>query len=425
MLGVLENFPGRTVRIDSQRVFKAINGFSGLIEGTQTALAAIEQQASVVGLSESESALPGLAESGPYTATTQILTAVDGERDRTLTIDLYLPESEGADPVPLVIASHGLAGDRAGFQVIGNHLASHGFAVAALDHPESDSNQFAALLSGRADEIAEPTEFTERPRDISYLIDEFTRLNQSGSFQNRFDLEKIGLIGHSFGGYTALAVAGAQLDYDNLRANCDSTEFIFNAANTSMLLQCTALAAPEQFSIDLKDDRVKAVMAMNPVTSSIFGRAGFSQIDVPSMLVSGSADPIAPSLLEQIRPFTWLNEAQPTGSESVGSQHYLALIKGGSHLYELPTLEDADVSFANGFASPDVPLTDSYLKALSLGFMETTIAQNPEYQDALTSSAIVKIGQQSLPLYVINSLTEENLQRRCCTNRGYGRGEAR
>ncbi len=415
VLGVLENFPGSTVRIDSQRVFQAINGFSGLIEDTRLALAAIEQQARPLSLLETTTPLPDLAESGPYSVTTQVLTVVDTIRDRVLTVDLYLPaataDSPALTPSPLVIASHGLAGDRAGFKVMGEHLASHGFALAALDHPQSDRNQFVALLTGRADEIAEPTEFTERPRDISYLIDEFTRLNQrSGFLQNRLDLDKIGLVGHSFGGYTALAVAGAQLDYDTLQANCDSTEFIFNAANTSMLLQCTALEAPEQFSAELKDDRVKAVMAMNPITSSLFGPTGFAQIDVPSLLVAGSDDPIAPALLEQIRPFTWLSNAKPASGNNDGSQHYLALIEGGSHLYELPELENADVSFANGFASPNMPLTDSYLKALSLGFMKTTIAQNPEYKDALTSSAIVKIGQQSLPLYVINALTAEMLQ---------------
>ncbi len=442
LLGVLEKFPSNNIRIDSQRVFQALNGFTGLIEDTRIALAAIEQQAAPADLSAAP--LPDLIQSGPYAVNVEVLTMRDAARDRTLTVDLYLPisspESQGLAKAPLVVASHGLAGDRKGFGTIAQHLASHGFAVAALDHPGSDRAQFEALLEGRVDEIAKPTEFSDRPRDVSFLLDELTRLNNDANnrLANRLDLDKIGIIGHSFGGYTALALAGAQLNFDTLRSNCDSTEFIFNAANTSMLLQCTALAAPDQFSANFRDERIKAVMAMNPVTSSLFGSTGFSQIAIPSLLVAGSADPIAPALLEQIRPFTWLNsipeqipeqtpeEISEQNSEEIPGQpseqanlehssaerlqHYLALIEGGSHLYEAPDLENADLALASSLVSPNTTLTDNYLKALSLGFMQMTIAGNADYREVLTGSAIVKLGQPSLPLYVINTLTEEMLK---------------
>ncbi len=414
-LGVLEKFPTNTVRIDSQQVFQALGGFTGLIESTRTALAAIAQQAQPVGSIASAPPLPDLAQAGPYGVEMQPLTVVDSGRNRTLPVDLYLPVTASGSgslvgQAPLVIASHGLAGDRKGFAVIAQHLASHGFAVAALDHPGSDRAQLEALLSGSGREIADPTEFSERPRDVSYLLDELTRLNAAnGPLSNRLDMEKIGIIGHSFGGYTALALAGAKLNFDTLQANCNSPELIFNAADPSMLLQCTALRAPEQFSENLRDERIQSVVAMNPVTSSVFGQEGFSQIAIPSLLIAGSADPVAPALLEQIRPFIWLSEAKPTTGEADGSEHYLALIQGGSHLYEAPELENADVSFANSLASPDISLTDRYLKALSLGFMQMTIANNADYQDAFTNSSIVKLGQPPLPLYVINSLTEEML----------------
>jgi predicted dienelactone hydrolase len=426
LLGVLEKFPSNHLRIDSQRVFQALNGFTGLIEDTRTALAAIEQQAIPVDLSAPTTPLPDLVQSGPYAVTVETLTMVDAARDRTLIVDLYLPESsaesQGLLKAPLVVASHGLAGDRKGFAIMAEHLASHGFAVAALDHPGSDRAQFEALLAGRVNEIARPTEFSDRPRDVSFLLDELTRLNEDSNSRiaNRLDLEKIGIIGHSFGGYTALALAGARLNFDTLKANCDSTEFIFNAANTSMLLQCTALAAPEQFSANLRDERIQAVMAMNPVTSSLFGPTGFSQIAIPSLLVAGSADPVAPALAEQIRPFTWLNSSPVQTSEQTSEQtaptenasrpqHYLALIEGGSHLYAAPELENTEDSLASGLVSPNIVLTDNYLKALSLGFMQMTIAGNADYQQVLSGSNIVKLGQHSLPLYVINTLTEEML----------------
>ena len=411
ILGTLEKFPTSTVRIDSKRVFQAVREFTELFQDTRLALAAIAQQSAPGdGALKNQKSVSELAQSGPYRVVMQSLTVTDRERDRTLPVDLYLPDSAQPSeipPAPLIVASPGLAGDRTGFAVIGNHLASHGFAIAALDHPGSDTANFEALLAGQANEIADPAGFSERPRDISYLLDELTRQNNNnGPIANRLDMTKIGVIGHSYGGTTALSVAGAQLNLNTLEANCSSDRLILNAADPSILLQCTALKVPEQFSENLRDERIQAVMAMNPPTSSLFGQSGFSQIAVPSLMVSGSADPIAPALLEQIRPFIWLSEAQPTTGQHDGSEHYLALIQGGSHLYENLELNNADLSFTNGLVSPDTSLTDSYLKALSLGFMQMTVARNLDYQAVLDQN-IITLAQQPLPLYIINTLTEE------------------
>lgn len=417
LLGVLDNFPTHNVRIDSQRAFRALNAVTGLIEDTDSAIAAIERQAKPRTLvSPTVPKLPVLAQPGPDAVTTQTLMVVDEARNRSLTTDLYLPDRGSIrGGVPVIVISHGLAGDRKGFVNVAQHLASHGFAVAALDHPGSDRTQLEALLSGSATEVADPTEFSDRPRDVSYLLDELTRLSQpNGPFANRFDLEQVGIIGHSFGGYTALALAGAKLNFETLEANCESDEFIYNAANPSMVLQCTALLAPAQFNADLRDERIQAVMAMNPVTSSLFGPEGFSQIAIPTLLVSGSEDPLAPALLEQIRPFTWLNQPLDTDTAQPVTDipsHYLALIQGGSHLYDPPDqVEGAEASpLASELINADIPLAHSYLKALSLGFMQAEVERNPIYRNALDDASIVQLGQQPLPLLLVDSLTEEML----------------
>ncbi len=410
VLGTLEKFPTKTVRINSRKIFQSVREFTALFQDTRGAIAAIAQQAVPEDNALNNKSVFELAQSGPYSVAMQSLTLTDRNRDRQIPVDLYLPASSQSSvpPAPLIVASPGLAGDRTGFAVIGNHLASHGFAVAALDHPGSDTANFEALLAGRADEIADPAGFSERPRDISYLLDELTRLNNiSGPIANRLEMTKIGVIGHSYGGTTALSVAGAQLNIDTLTANCSADQLVLNAADPSMLLQCTALKVPQQFSEDLRDERIQAVMAMNPVTSSLFGQAGFSQLAVPSLLVSGSADPVSPALIEQIRPFIWLSEAQPITGQTDSSEHYLALIQGGSHLYDPLELNDADLSFTNGLVSPNTDITDSYLKALSLGFMQMTVARDPNYQKVLDRN--ITLNQQPLPLYVISTLTEAML----------------
>lgn len=400
LLGVVEEFATNNVRIDAQRAFRVFEGVVGLLEDTENAIAAIERQQQPISvLSPLLPALEQLSQPGPYGVAMETFSLVDRERARTLPTDLYLPTGlpEGT-AAPVVVFSHGLAGDRKGFIELSEHLASHGYAVAALDHPGSNRDRLEALFEGRSREVADPTEFSDRPRDVSFLLDELTRQNETNP---RLDLERIGIIGHSFGGYTALALAGAQLDFANLQANCDSNAFIYNAANPSMVLQCSALEAPAQFSIPLQDERIDTVITLNPVTSSLFGSEGFSQLAIPSLLVTGSEDPLAPALLEHIEPFTWLDQ----------SDDYLALIEGGSHLYEPLDVEGAESTrLGRILVSSDIPLAMDYVKAMSLGFLQAQLNQNPVYQNALNDASIVQIGEPSLPLFIVDTLTEEMLQ---------------
>jgi len=409
LLEVLEKFPTDNVRIDSQRAFRAFGALTGLIQNTEQAIAAIRAQSAPSTLRQTNApALDVLSAPGPYTVTVETMTMVDRERNRDLITDLYLPAD--APPAGIIVISHGLAGDRKGFVTVAEHLASHGYAIAALEHPGSNTARLYDLFRGVAREVSDPTEFSDRPYDVSYLLDELTRMNEpGGTLAGRLDPERIGIIGHSFGGYTALALSGAKLDYDNLQTNCNSPEIIYNGANPSMALQCTALLDSAQFDENLRDERIQAVIALNPVTSSVFGPEGFAELAIPSLIVSGSVDPLAPALLEQIQPFTWLNEGE-LDNDSAQPAHYLALIEGGSHLYDPLNIEGADrVALSSGLVNAAPELGYSYLKAMSLGFLRAELEQDPVYQNAFDDASIVQLGEQPLPLYIVRSLTEAML----------------
>ncbi len=57
-------------------------------------------------------------------------------------------------------------------------------------------------------------------------------------------------------------------------------------------------------------NQTNQAIAINPVTSSIFGKDGMSDIQIPVIIVSSSDDKNAPALPEQIQPFTWLNNPE-------------------------------------------------------------------------------------------------------------------
>jgi predicted dienelactone hydrolase len=293
---------------------------------------------------------------------------------------------------PVLIISPGLAASRRNFIYLAQHLVSHGFAVAVLDHPGSDRQRLRNLQNGAVSEVISPNEWTDRPIDIRYLLDELERRNQAHDSDASFNLQQVGLLGHSFGGYTALALAGATVDLAQLRTICESDPIDPTLANPSLLLQCTALDSPGETIPPLHDDRIQAIFVFNPIGSGLFGAEGLSQIQRPVMMLGGSQDAIAPAILEQLCPFTWLTTADK----------YLALIQGGTHVYSTHPQEDV---LPLGLTSPAPLLARRYLKALSLAFAQTYVADRPEYQAYLTTGYAHSISQAPMPLRLVRSFS--------------------
>jgi predicted dienelactone hydrolase len=107
---------------------------------------------------------------------------------------------------PLVIFSHPSGGHRRTATFLCTHLSSHGYLVAALDHSEvlvaelmrregetdeQKAARWAAVIAGRVP-------------DIRFLLDQLLSRAAWDSEAN-IDPTRIGIVGHSFGGWTALA----------------------------------------------------------------------------------------------------------------------------------------------------------------------------------------------------------------------------
>lgn len=112
-----------------------------------------------------------------------------------------IPEAPPADgPFPLLVFSHGNAGTRRQSTFLTTHLASWGFVVAAPDHTGNTYDDML-LLGGEARRDAIRAARTNRPRDVSLVIDAIVAGDPRWP---AVDGEQIGVLGHSFGGYTAL-----------------------------------------------------------------------------------------------------------------------------------------------------------------------------------------------------------------------------
>jgi predicted dienelactone hydrolase len=401
LLNILQKFP-TNVRVNMGRTLQLAEALETLISQSRRAIALISER-SIAAAQQQEvdfTQLPDLRSPGGFSWSKQTLKLTDRRRHRTFVADLYLPTPDSR-LFPVIVISHGLGSDRTSFIYLAEQLASYGFAVAVPEHPGSNAEQLRLLFSGQAAEVAEPNEFINRPLDVKYLLDELERLNAAHPSW-RLNVQQVGIIGQSFGGYTALALAGASLNFNQLRRDCDRPKDVWNL---SLLLQCRALALPLT-QYNLQDRRVKTAIAINPFTSSIFGELGLKKIQLPVAIVSSSADTIAPALPEQIIPFAWLTTPQK----------YLVSIDRATHFSTIgESVSDSDpIPLPAQVIGPNPAIARRYISVLSVAFMKTYLAKNPLYRPYLNSSYIETISQAPLDASLVSSLPLAQLAESIC-----------
>lgn len=114
----------------------------------------------------------------------------------------YPPEASGGRH-PLILFSHFSGGDRRSSSYLCAYLAQAGYIVASIDHAER--------TMPRPSEAADETEkaarmqalIASRVPDMLFLLD---RMLETRDAPARVDPKRIGVAGHSLGGWTALAM---------------------------------------------------------------------------------------------------------------------------------------------------------------------------------------------------------------------------
>jgi predicted dienelactone hydrolase len=152
------------------------------------------------------------AQTAPVPSKTQV---IDGAK-----VDLWLPPA-GAGPHPLVLFSHAVSGCRDQSAYLMAALAKAGMIVAAPDHNDQRCGRTLSPSSLPPD-IANPALFKDehyagRRDQLRALRDTLVADPVLG---HQIDSDQLALLGHSLGGYTVLAMAGARpgLPLPGLRA---------------------------------------------------------------------------------------------------------------------------------------------------------------------------------------------------------------
>lgn len=162
--------------------------------------------------------------------------------------------------LPVVLLSHGGGGTPWAYRDLAKRLATSGFVVVLPEH----------IGNSRSDNSLErkAANLENRPRHVSLAID---AVFADGLIGPHLESDRVGVIGHSIGAYTALAAAGGKA---------------WTAPRETEDRQ------PRPVKV-IPDSRIQALALLMPATFW-FPEGSLREIDIPILIRTGSRDEMTP-----------------------------------------------------------------------------------------------------------------------------------
>ena len=278
--------------------------------------------------------------------------------------------------LPFAIYSHGSGGEGLLGYPYGELMASHGWVVAAPNHT---GNTALDEFLGSRDSAARTA--LDRPNDITAIIDEFESGLSGDDLEGKADTSRVYVVGHSVGGYTAFAAAGADVDFDEFIAGCEGT--------TSEA--CDLLADPNieaAYRAGFGDPRVVAIAPQAPALGRL-PQSELAALEVPALVMSGRLD----------QTTTQEESAEPAWAGVDYPGDLWVEMPTGGHLTFITVCHDLEEAVLNALwrdASGDgcgdafIPTTEAVpvLAAYVLAFGRLHVLGETEWESVLTGPAL-------------------------------------
>ncbi|WP_158857212.1 alpha/beta hydrolase family protein [Lunatibacter salilacus] len=182
-------------------------------------------------------------------------------------------------PYPLLIVSHGYLGSRFLMTYLTENLASKGYVVVAIDHPESthrNPGKFSSTLYYRA-------------LDDLFVLNQMAALGMQGTdsfLSGLVNADITALIGYSMGGYGVLNAAGAGYSSQTMQMFGQLT------GGSKVIESRVSGNAAYQTSMD---ERIKAIVALAPwgMQRGAWDAEGLKGIRIPTFIVAGDQDDVS------------------------------------------------------------------------------------------------------------------------------------
>ena len=183
--------------------------------------------------------------------------------------------------------SHGYTGYRTIMYYLGEHLASHGYIVAGIDHTDSTNEDVDFTNAPYA---GFPSTLLNRSRDQVLTLN---AVSEHALFKDVVDTQNAGLIGYSMGGFGAVNTVGGCYNFGT-EATASFTG-VTDPAVLSALQNVLNTCAGGNADAESVDTRWKAAMALAPWGGQhkAFSEDALNNIHVPMLYVAGDHDDIA------------------------------------------------------------------------------------------------------------------------------------
>ena len=202
----------------------------------------------------------------------------------TTGLNLYrdAPVAARAQRFPLIMLSHGRGSNGLVYAWLGEYLAARGYIVAAPNHYRANTYDSSIVYL--------TNKIWQRPLDIAVDI---TWLTRDPVWRGHIDPDRMGIAGHSQGGFTSLWIGGAEVN----AALFESYQRNWRNNLTIPLYLREQMPVDAKPALHLRDPRVKAAFAMAPGIIQAFGMdpAGLAKTAVPAYLIVGDADTETPA----------------------------------------------------------------------------------------------------------------------------------
>ncbi len=268
----------------------------------------------------------------------------DGSRSRDVPVKIYKPDADR--PRPLVVFSHGLGASREYYAYLGRYWAARGYLCVHPTHVGTD----CALWRGQqrpwplmCEAMDAPQHRVDRPLDMIHVLD---HLSADADWHATVDWQRVATVGHSFGAYTAMALAGMRIDL------------------------------PGRKDVSFTDQRVRAVIAMSPQGPGLFGihEHSWDAIDTPIMFLTGTHDRGVRSKSVADRFVAY--------SRITGRDQFMVVIKRANHY-----------AFSDGAGiglrpPPREPEHHGYIQAATTAFLDAYLEDNAAAQRWLVGGGL-------------------------------------
>lgn len=195
----------------------------------------------------------------------------------TLDVASAAPPADGRHR--LVMISHGTGGEPLSHAQLAMVLTRRGYVAAAPRHARDNSRDQSGVGTYEV--------WYGRPRQISEGID---ALRADAALGAIIDPDRIAVIGHSAGGYTALTLVGARAGMDHARAHCRQYP---DDGFCQAQVGGTRVSTPSRPIPDSRDPRIKAAIAMAP-PGVMLDPASLPTVGVPVRIYAAALDAVVP-----------------------------------------------------------------------------------------------------------------------------------